>query len=186
LPLLDSVKRKLATEEVTHTERMLGIVKEETERILNAWRTHPQIESWIGQTGWIFSYTTLLNNQPHLRVGIFHPSLSKESHAVYEVGEPAIIFPVELDQETATVVCDSILQGIKLPTDLSELQSSIAQNSAVIGAVVNALQPYCPSISRRFQVGIHSGGRAGISNLIDIHDDGILSFDIRLDDGSSD
>jgi len=49
--LLDSVKRKLAIEQVTDTERVLGIINEETERTLNAWRAHPQIESWIEQTG---------------------------------------------------------------------------------------------------------------------------------------
>jgi hypothetical protein len=117
---------------------------------------------------------------------MFHPSLSKEAHAIYEVGEPAIIFPVELDQETATVIYDSILQSIKVPTASSELQSSIAQNSTVIGAVISALQPHCPSISRRFQVGIHSGGQIGVSDLIDIHDDGTFSLDIRLDAPSYD
>ena len=186
LPLLDGVKKKLATEEVTHTERVLGIIKEETERTLNAWRAYPQIESWIERTGWIFSYTTLLNNQPLLRVGIFHPGLSQEAHAIYEVGKPATILPMELDQETATAIYDSTLQRIKVPTNSSELQSSIVQNSTVIGAVISALQPHCPSISRRFQVGIHSGGQMGVSDLIDIHDDGTFSLDIRLEDPSSD
>jgi len=181
LPLLDSVKRKLATEQITSTERVLIIIKEERERILQAWRIHSQIDSWIEQTGWIFSYTALLNNEPALRVGIFHPSINKEMYATYEVGSPEIIFPVELDPETAKAIYDPILQRIKVPTDSSKLQSSIEQNSTAIGAVISALQPHCPSISRRLQVGIHSGGQVGISDLIDIQGDGTFSLNIKLD-----
>lgn len=184
--LLDGVKRKLAIEQVTDTERVLSIINEETERTLNAWRAHPQIESWIEQTGWIFSYTTLLNDQPLLRVGVFHPSFNKEMYVTYEVGDPAIIFPVELDSGITKVIHDLVLQRIKVPTDVAELQSSIEQNSTVIGAVISELQPHCPSISRRFQIGIHSGGQTGVSDLVDIKDDGTFSLNIKLDGPSSD
>ena len=185
-PLLDGVKRKLAIEQVTDTERVLGIINEETERTLNAWRAHPQIESWIERTGWIFSYTTMLNDQPLLRVGVFHPSLNKEMYVTYEVGDPAIIFPVELDSGTAKVIHDLVMQRIKVPTDAAELQPSIERNSTVIGGVISELQQHCPSISRRFQIGIHSGGQTGVSDLVDIKDDGTISLNIKLDSPSSD
>ena len=181
LPLLDSVKRKLATEQITNTERVLSIITEEREKTLQAWRIHSQIDSWIEQTGWIFSYTTPLNNEPTLRVGIFHPSINKEMYVTYEIGSPEIIFPVELDPETAKTIYKPILQRIKVPSDSSELQSSIEQNSVIIGAVINALQPHCPSISRRFQVGIHSGGQVGISDLTDIQANGTFSLNIKLE-----
>lgn len=180
-PLLDNVKRKLAIEQVTNTERVLNIIKQETGKTLNAWRMNPQIESWIRQTGWIFSYITQESNEPILRVAIFHPSLNEEMYLTYEVGKPEIIFPVELEPGTADAIYDSILQGIKLPTDSSEIQSSIEQNSRVIVALIRALQPHCPSISRRFQVGIHSGGQVGISDLIDIQDDGTFCLSIKLE-----
>ena len=184
-PLLDSVKKKLVTEQVTNTERVLGIIKEETEMTLNAWRAHPQIESWIEQTGWIFSYTTLLNDQPLLRVGVFHPSLNREMYVTYEVGNPAIIFPVELNSGIAIAVNDSTQKRIKVPTDVADVQSSIEQNAAVIGAVISELQPHCLSISKRFQIGIHSGAQTGISDFVDIGDDGTFSLDIKLDSPSS-
>ena len=181
LPLLDGVKRMLVTEQVTNTERVLSIINEESERARQAWRIHSQIDFWIEQTGWIFSYTTTLDNQPTLRVGIFHPSINKEMYVTYEVGNPEIIFPVELNHETTEAIYDPILQRIKVPVDSSEVQDSIDQNIAVIGALINALQPYCPSISRRFQVGIHSGGQVGISDLTDIQDDGTFSLNIKLE-----
>jgi hypothetical protein len=183
--LLDGVKKKLATEQVADTERVLRIIKEETEMTRNAWRVHPQIESWIEQTGWIFSYMTVLNDQPLLRLGVFHPRLNREMYATYEVGDPAIVFPVELDSRMADEVRDLVLKRIKVPTGVADLQSSIEQNSTLIGTVISELQPSCPSISRRFQIGIHSGGQTGISNLVDIKNDGTFSLNIKLDDPSS-
>ena len=179
-PLLDSVRKKLAIEEIKDTERVLGIIKEETKRTLNDWRAYPQIESWIEQTGWIFSYTTLLNNRPLLRVAVFHPSLSKDRHVTYGEGDPAIIFPVELDSETAHVIRDSMLNRIKIPKDSTEFQVSIAQNSAAIAELICALQPHCPSINRRIQVGIHRSGQTGISDIIDIPRDGTFNLSIKL------
>ncbi len=179
-PLLDSVKSRLETEQITNTDSVLSIIKDESKKTQQTWQTHPQIQSWIEQTGWIFSYTTMLNNQPLLRLGIVHPNISKDELGIYEVGKPAIIYPVELECEKVEAIHDPILQEIKVPTDSSELQSSIERNTAVIAAVINALQPHCPSISRRFQVGIHSGGQLDISDLTDIQADGTFSLSIKL------
>jgi hypothetical protein len=182
LPLLERVKQELAAEEITNTERVLSIIKEQSERILQVWGTHPQTNSWIRQTGWIFSYTTLLDNQPTLRVGIFHPSIDAEMYATYEVGKPAIIFPVELDPETVDRMHDVVLREVKMPNQLSELESSVQHNSAVIAQVVRVLQPHCPSISRRFQVGVHRfDGQTGLSGLADIQSDGTFSLSIKLE-----
>lgn len=183
--LLDGVKKKLATEQITDTERVLQIIKETTEMTRNAWRGSPQIESWIEQTGWIFSYMTVLDGQPLLRLEVFHPRLNREMHATYEVGDPAIIFPVELDSRMADKIHDLVLRGVNVPTSVADLQSSIEQNSALIGTVISGLQPSCPSISGRFQIGIHSGGQTGISNLVGIGEDGAFTLDIKLDGPSS-
>lgn len=183
-PLLDGVKKKLATEQVTNTERVLPIIKGEIGMTRNAWRAYPQIESWIEQTGWIFSYMTTLNDQPLLRLGAFHPSLNREMYAIHEVGNPAIILPVELASEIADGIQDLVLKGINVPTGVADLQSSIEQNSILIGTVVSELQASCPSISKRFQIGIHSGGQTGISELIDIRNDGTFSLSVKLGDPS--
>jgi len=183
--LLDGVKKKLATEQVADTDCVLRIIKEETEMTRNAWREYPQIESWIEQTGWIFSYMTVSSDQPLLRLGVFHPSLNREIYATYEVGNPAIIFPVELNSRIADEIHDLVLERIKVPTGVADLQSSIEQNSTLIGTVISELQPSCRSISRCFQIGIHSGGQTGISDLVDIRNDGTFSLNIKLAGPSS-
>ncbi len=180
-PLLDGVKNRLANEQIISTDSVLAIIKEERENTLQTCQTYSQIESWIEQTGWIFSYMTLQNDQLILRVSIFHPSISKEMYATYEVGQPAIIFPLELDREKVDAIYNPVIQEIEVPDNTSELQSSIAQNSRIIAALINVLQPLCPSISNRFQIGIHMGGQTGVSDLIDIQDNETFSLNIKLE-----
>lgn len=183
--LLDGVKKRLVTEQVGNTETVLRIIKEETEMARSVWRMYPQIESWIEQTGWIFTYMTVLSDQPVLRLGAFHPSLNREMYATYEVGNPAIIFPVELDSQSAHEIHDLVVKRVKVPTGVADVQTSVEQNSALVGTVISELQPSCPSIGRRFQIGIHSGGQTGISSLVDIKDNGTFSLDIKLDGPSA-
>ena len=170
LPLLDAVKRKLAQETITNTNRLLSIIQEETSRIRKEWHERSQIDTWIEQTGWIFSYYTVLDNAPRLRVGIFHPSVSRERCATCEVGKPAIIYPIELDRSTVDAINSDILKKLVIPADDSEFQKTVDRNVSVISALIRALQRRCPSISNRLQFGIHKGSQRGISSLLNLND----------------
>lgn len=170
LPLLDAVKGRLAHETITHTSRLLSIILEETSRIREEWQKHLQIETWIEQTGWIFSYSTILDNSPRLRVGVYHPSIDRERYATYEVGKPIIIYPMELNRSTVDAIHPVILKKLVMPADDSEFQKTVERNVSVIGELIKALQPVCPSISNRLQFGIHKGSQKGISGLLDLND----------------
>ena len=169
-PLLDAVKGRLAGETIANTNRLLTIIQEETSRVHEEWRGYTQIDTWVEQTGWIFSYYTILDNNPGLRVGIFHPSLSRERYATYEVGKPAIIYPIELDRLTVDAIHSVILKKLVTPADDSEFQKTVDRNVSVIGDLIRALQPRCPSISNRLQFGIHKGSQKGISSLLDLNE----------------
>jgi hypothetical protein len=180
--LLDNVTKRIEVEPITNTEILLSVIKEEYAAIRKKWGIYSQLESWISQTAWIFSYTTFKNGQYNLRVGMFHPSINQENHVIYEVGYPAIILPKELDTKTGNAICEPIMGKIIVPEDPGEIQSSIDHNVAVIVDVINALRPFCSFISRRFQVGIHRGDKVGVSEIIDIQELGISGFDIKMNE----
>jgi hypothetical protein len=169
-PLLDAVKGRLAGETIANTDRLLTIIQEETSRVHEEWRRQTHIDTWIELTGWIFSYHTFLDDNPLLRVGIFHPSISRDLYATYEVGKPVIIYPIELERSTVDVIHSAILKKLVLPRDDSEFQMTVDRNLSVVGALIRTLQPCCPSISNRLQFGIHKGSQKGISSLLDLND----------------
>jgi hypothetical protein len=117
-----------------------------------------------------FTYYTALGNNPVLRVGIFHPSISTEMHATYEIGAPVIIYPSDLERRVVDEIHPVILKKLVIPHDDSEFQATINRNLSVVSALIRTLKPRCPSISNRLQFGIHKGNQKGISNLLDLND----------------
>lgn len=105
-------------------------------------------------------------------------------YATYKIGDPAIIFPVELHSETAKEVHNLVRQQLKIPKVEKEIQSTIEHNSMIKTSVIKELEPLCPSINKRFQIGIHIGSQTGISDPVDINNDGAFNLDITFNNAS--
>lgn len=178
--LLDAVKQRLAVVEITSTNDILRIMREERERARGLWRNNSNLDTWLRQTGWIFSYFGLVSGKPLLRLGMFHPGLSETEIGIAEIGKPLTIYPIELPQEIVEPLTKTVLAKMKVPTSESEVQASIEQNVIVIAQVISTLKPFCSSISNRLQVGIHRAGASGISGLTDIPEDGNWSLTIPI------
>lgn len=178
--LLDAVNAQLASETITSTERISAIVAEEGERVRRQFAKYSKLDWALANTGWIFSYITVLDGNPTLRLGIIHPSIENGRCTLYPIGEPAVIFPVELDKEAVEGLWETFIGRIHVPADDTEVQKSIEQNLKLIARLVFLLQPHCISISRRLQVGIHMDSQAKISEMIDIKDDGSFSLNMKL------
>ena len=177
-PLLNFVNNKLEIENIENTSTMLSIIKEAREQIRQKWQHYSLIDSWIEQTGWIFSYFSPINDKQTLRLGVYHKSLVVDNYLLYGVGDPAIIYPSEITHEEVDNIHPNILSKIVIPNNQSEIQSSIQHNTTIIAALILALSPLCRSISNRFQIGIHMNGQIGISQITDIQVDG--KFELTL------
>ena len=178
--LLDLVNSRLAIEAITNTDTTLAIIKEAREEIRQKWQHYSQIDSAIEQTGWIFSYYTILNKVSTLRLGVYHKRLSEDDFVLYGAGDPAIIYPSELNEQEVKIV-RPIVDKIDIPKDQSAIQSSIQQNIAKVVTLIKILFPICQSISNRFQIGIHMNGQMGISEIVDIPDESqVYNFNIAL------
>ncbi len=179
-PLLDFVNNRLATETIENTDSILLIIKEAQEQIRKRWQHYSLTDSYIEETGWIFSYYASIDNEPTLRLGAYHKSLSLDNYSLYGVGDPAIIYPHELTREVVDNIHPDIRSKIIIPQKQSEIQSSIQHNATIIAAVIFALAPNCRSISNRIQIGIHMNGQRGISEITDIKTDGKFERNITL------
>ncbi len=180
--LLDLVNNRLATETITNTNATLSVIKESLEEIRKRWKHYPMIDTAIAQTGWILSYYTYINDIPTLRLGAYHDDLNSDNFVLYAPGDSAIIYPVEITEQAVKTIHPEIINTIVIPSDQSEIQSSIQNNIAKLVVLIQALFPYCESISSRFQVGIHLDGKVGISEIIDISDEKYVSgFNIKLE-----
>ena len=178
-PLLDSVKRRLATETVLSTDRIIAIVREERDAVRSTWSRYQKIGEWINQTGWIFTYNTQNEGQPLLRLAILHPRLGEDID-IYQPRQPAVIWPVEVGRELSESLSGVMRDRLGRVTDTQDLQNGIGAVSAVLGLFVTTLQPMCRSISSRFQVGAHYRQLTGVSEIVSPLPDGRFNFQLSM------
>jgi len=163
--LLDSVKNRLAKQEITNTDQIFEIIKEERLNLLGRLLI---TENNIALTGWVYSYITILNDAPKLRLDVVHPSLG-EGLARWEENKAAIICPHEASKEEADEIIAILNEVIKPSTEFATVEESYRYHGQIIGALIRQIQPKYPSVSRCYQIGIHKlDGSMGISPIIKI------------------
>ena len=163
--LLDSVKNRLAKQEITNTDQIFEIIKEERLNLLGRLLI---TENDIALTGWVYSYLTILNDAPKLRLDVVHPSLG-EGLVRWEENKAAIICPCEANKEEADEIIAILNKAIKPSTEFATVEESYRYHGQIIGALVRQIQPKYPSVSRCYQIGIHKlDGSMGISPIIKI------------------
>lgn len=163
--LLDSVKDRLAKQEITNTDQVFEIIKEERLNLLGRYLI---TEDEIAMTGWIYSYKTILNDAPKLRLDVVHPSLG-DGLVRWEENKAAIIFPYEASKAEADKIIGIFNQVIKPSTEFATVEESCRYHGQIIGELIGQIQPKYPSVSRCYQIGIHKlDGSMGISPIIKI------------------
>ena len=164
LELLEIVKERMKREPVTHTNQIIDMIKEaRTDYRRRFWLTAARD---IEMTGWIFTYTTLVENEPKLRVGIVHPSIG-DVLGLYEINHPALICPVEATRGEANAISDFLLKAIKPSKEFATSSESIQYHWSIIATLIRKIQPTHPSMSPYSQIGIHTlDGQTGISPIV--------------------
>lgn len=162
--LLNFVEDRLENEKITHTKKILSMVREaRTNYRKTYWKT---AESDIKMTGWIFSYTTLKDNKPKLRLDILHPAFG-DMFARFEENHPTLICPCEATEQEVEVISDSLKKKIRPSREFSSLSDSIQYHWSIVASLIRKIQPKFPSISPYSQIGVHTlDGHAGISKIL--------------------
>jgi len=163
--LLDAVKNRLAKQEITNTNQIFEAIKEERRSLLVRFLI---TESDIELTGWVYSYSTVLNDAPKLRLDVVHPSLG-EGLVRWEENKAAIICPNETSKKEANKIVAILNKVIKPSTEFTTVEESYRYHGQIIGKLIGRIQPKYPSVSRRYQIGIHKlDGSMSISPIIKI------------------
>lgn len=162
--LLDPVKVRLKEEEIIHTDQIKQIIRGERLKYLRRYKR--TAAHHIELTGWLFTYVTVEDDNPKLRLGMFHPSLGDDL-ALYEENYPAAINPHEVTEETADIIIDFLKKKIRPVNKFTELQDSIQYHWSIIATLIQKIQPMFPSISSYSQIGVHTlEGLTGISPIL--------------------
>ncbi len=163
--LLARVKRKIAQQTTTNTNQILTIISEEMQHCQS--RYGGRAAHYIEKTGWIFSYTTVHNGAPNLRLAIAHPDTGKRVMGLYKEHDPAVIYPAEATKEQAQDIHDVLSEGIEPFEQSKSVDKSIKHHWTVVMKAVHACAHTFPSVSSYLQIGVHTlDHRVAISPIV--------------------
>jgi len=119
--LLDEVKTAVSGTDITHTDQILGIIKEKRLII----RSNPHLpenqkSDFLTNTGWLFTYYTVVDNKPTIRVAIYSPHISEQNLGLVEENKCNAFFP----SDATIVIRESFMDTLK-----SEMASSDGADS---------------------------------------------------------
>jgi len=150
--LLDAVKDRLAEKQIVNSDEVFEAVKEERLRLLNLGIIN---QDFVSMTGWLFSYMTVVDDKPKLRLDLVHPSLA-EGSVRWEENKLAIIFPIEIEKNQADGIANELNELVKPSSKFSSINESFQYHCAIARELIKLIQPDCPSVSRFYQFGVHT------------------------------
>ena len=183
LALLDAVKDRLAETEVKDTNEIIKIIKEE-QIFINKRTEFAELDSYkniIEATGWIFTYITLKNKEPILRLAIYHPSIGSEI-GLYDENKPAAIFPAEASKQESEELGQALENIIKPFNEFKNFSASVQYHIQCIGSFIDFIKPKFPSISSLCQIGIHVIEGKWISPIIKPREETKLSITLDYEE----
>ena len=165
MELLGHVKTRLEKETITNTDRIYEIIEEER---LNFTKVPAITENDVVLTGWIYSYKTILNDAPKLRLDVVHPSLA-DGLVRWKENKAASICPYEAIKEEVDEIIATLNKAIRPSTEFATVEESCQYHGQIISKLIREIQPKYPSVSRCYQIGVHKlDGSMGISPIIKI------------------
>ena len=153
--LLNAVKQRVAEEEITHTDQILEIIKNERKLIRNAmWYTDYQKNEFLNYTGWLLSYWTIVYKVQKLRIALYHPSVEENYFAIIEENTSKAIFPSDLIPENVEIYSNFLSNSFQKLNELPDINQNITHNVKIILALMNEISKVSETVSKTCDIGL--------------------------------
>lgn len=165
--LLDVVKDRVSNTVINNTDQIRDIITEERAAIERDEGMAADLKKYIlDATGWMFSYTTIEDSQPVLRLAVMHPSFDHE-WALVLANTATPIVPNDLPDDISSEIPRILNPYIKTLDEIPDYQANANHNVSMISVVMKKISQIAPSVSPSFHIGIHFlDGRKQISDII--------------------
>jgi hypothetical protein len=153
--LLDEVKSAVSESEITHTDQILTIIKDKRLRILsNPCLPENQKSDFLNNTGWLFTYFTVVDGKPAIRVAIYSPHVSEQYLALVEENKCNAFFP----SDATTTIRESFMATLKREMVSSDgtdsLEDTLSINSRLILRLMKEMSEISQFVTEFCDVGL--------------------------------
>jgi hypothetical protein len=167
--LLQSVKEDIKNSTITDTDQIFDIIQRRREELRSYSLGDKEVtEADIRQTGWLFSYRTVDdNNLPLLRLAIIHQSLG-DTIGLYEEGKATAIAPFDSNEEEVKRLSENLTKQLKTTKKIPDLSDTLNYHIPLLQQLFLQVAEVCESVCEEFNIGITTiDGTQMISDTID-------------------
>jgi hypothetical protein len=153
--LLDEVKSAVSESEIKHTDQILAIIKDRRLKILrNSCLPENQKSDFLDNTGWLFTYFTVVDAKPTIRVAIYSPHVSDQYLGIVEESKCSAFFPSD---STATIR-ESFMASLKNEMVTSDgagsFQDTLSINSRLILRLMKEMSRISSFVTESCDIGL--------------------------------
>jgi len=171
--LLDGVKSDFASQPGDHTDDILEKIHSHREAVRRRYcldLAQSRVERWITETSWLFTYCTLQEDQPVLRLGLVSGSLADALHLVVPP-MAKVLLTSEAGLQTAECYESALCNSMKSLSDFPHINSHFEYHiSFCAEAILLAAKDY-ETVGPKMTYGVHMvSGQIEISDVLGLTD----------------
>ena len=171
LKLLDNVKSRISSQQISHTDNIMEIINSEREKIRYQYQSNlekEQIEKWITETSWFFTYCTLQDWQVILPLALVSGSLENELYLT-EPPIASIILTSEAGLQVAKDYELKLNKNLKPLLDFRDFDEHLGYHISLSAKIIQSASKKYNTISSKMIYGFHTiDGKIEISDIIEL------------------
>ena len=155
VPLLDEVKSAISEAEITHTDQIIDIIQEKRAKIRNnsALPANQEVD-FLANTHWLFSYYTVADNEPAIRVAAYSPRVSEKYLGIVEENGSSASFPSDSTAATRESFTSALRSGMAPSDGPASIEETLSLNSRLILRLMSEMSRISSLVSEACDIGV--------------------------------
>lgn len=153
--LLDAVKKRVASEGINHTDKIMEIIKGERDRIKNSiFCDDDQINELLNYSGWLFSYFTVIENSQCLRIALYHPTIDENHFCIIRENSCKVIYPSDVDPANIVQFSNYLNENIGTLEKIPDINQNLSYNIKLILLLMDEISRLSSTVSKTCDIGV--------------------------------
>lgn len=153
--LLDKVKTEASKTDITHTDQILTIMKDNCSMI----RKDPFLplinrEEFIKNTGWLFTYFTAEDEKPTIRVAMYSQNIDAEHFGLVEEYKCYAFFPSDSTPDIRESIMATLRGEMVSPDDSNTVEATLSINSRLILKLMKEMSSISSLVTDSCDIGL--------------------------------
>lgn len=153
--LLNAVKKRVSSEEINHTDKIMEIIKGERDKIKQStFYDDEQLNELINYSGWLFSYFTITENTQCLRIALYHPTVDENHFCIIRENSCKVIYPSDVDPANIAQYSDYFSANIGTLEKIPDINQNLSYNIKLILLLIDEISRISSTVSKTCDIGV--------------------------------